>query len=224
MNSRLVKRFRVTLTVALSTLVVSLLAGSQPSIAYQGQHKPNPEEMQRVVQQAERPEPDRRDAGQAAQDRPRPVNTTREDGRGRLEATTLKLCQKREKNITQRMSRMANRAELRIEVFTKITERVTVFKADKNLAVADYEALVEAVQTKKKAAEAIVKTMREDSAAFKCDGENPRAVGQGFVQAVHAKNAALNDYKAAAKNLIIAVQKEAEKKPQTEVAPEAGQQ
>lgn len=205
MNSMVTKRFRVTLAVAVSTLVVSLLAGAQPSLANHGEHMPNPEDLRMTTQQAERLESGSREAGQVAKDARQHLNAAREDGNGKLEAAKLKVCQKSEKNITSRMTRMADRAEAHIAVITKIAERVAAYKADRNLTVANYEALAEAAQVKRGVAEAAVTAMREDSTTFKCDGKNPKEVGQGFVQALHDKNTALKDYKTAVKNLNVAI-------------------
>lgn len=129
----------------------------------------------------------------------------REAGQARLEAAKLKACQNREKAVQNIMARISDRGTKQLDVFTKISDRVQAFYAEKGNTLSNYDALVAEVNAKKEAAQAAVETVKNGSTEFRCDGDNPKAVADSFKENLQAMNAALKEYKTAVKDLIVGV-------------------
>lgn len=123
----------------------------------------------------------------------------------KLADNKLKVCQKREKKITNIMSRQSDRGTKQIAVFTKISDRTQAFYVEKGRTVANYDALVADVVAKKALAEAEIAKVTENTVAFKCDGTDPKGAGEVFKQSLKAQHAAIKEYKTAVKNLIVGV-------------------
>lgn len=123
----------------------------------------------------------------------------------RLEGHKLKVCQQREKKVTNIMSRIGDRGQKHIDLFTKISERTQKFYADKGLSASNYDALVADVAAKKAAAQAAVDSTKSTVVEFKCDSDNPRGAAAHFKQSKADQNEALKAYKTSVKNLIVGV-------------------
>lgn len=123
----------------------------------------------------------------------------------RLNATKLKVCQKREKKINDIMSRVASRGERQIEVFSTIAERTQDFYTTKGKTLANYSTLVADVNTKKAQALATLTELKTAKAEFKCDGSDPKGAASVFKEALQSEIASLKAYKTAVKNLIVGV-------------------
>lgn len=124
---------------------------------------------------------------------------------GRLQDAKLKACQNREKAIKNIMSRIADRGEKQLELFTTIADRTKTFYADKNLTLSNYDALVTEVDTKKSVAQETVRTIKNSSTTFTCNGDSPKGAADSFKESLTAKIKALQEYRTAVKNLIIGV-------------------
>ncbi len=123
----------------------------------------------------------------------------------KLEDTKLKICQKREKIITNIMARISDRGTKQVAVFTKISDRTQAFYLQKGRTLSNYDALVADVVAKKAAAEAAVELTKSSSVSFECDGTDPKGTASVFKENMKAQNAALKAYKSAVNNLIVGV-------------------
>ena len=180
--------FKHSLLVAVVVLTVSgavpaLAVGQQPSRAQEAQQN-----AQTRQETAEANAEGRKEAAQT-----------------RMADTKLKVCENRQKAITNIMARMADRGTKQLAVFTKISERTQAFYASKGRVLSNYDALVADVNTKQAAAEAAVEIVNNASVDFSCDVTNPKAVVASFKEKIKAMNAALKEYKTAVKNLIVGV-------------------
>lgn len=129
----------------------------------------------------------------------------REANKLKLSDIKLKVCQKHEKNITNIMSRIADRGQKQIDLFTLIADRTKDFYVKKGNTVASYDSLVADVAAKKAAAEAAVQSVTSTITTFKCDGTDPKGIATGFKESLKAEIAVLKAYKTSVKNLIVAV-------------------
>lgn len=129
----------------------------------------------------------------------------REAGQGRLEAAKLKVCEKRQKAITNIMVRIGDRGQKQLDLFTKIADRTVAFYADKGKTLSNYQALVDDVLVKKAIAQEAVDTIKNSSTTFDCNGEDPKGVVHAFKASLKAEIEALKAYKTSVKNLIVGV-------------------
>ncbi len=114
-------------------------------------------------------------------------------------------CQNHQKAITNILSRIADRGQKQINLFSIITQRTQNFYADKGKTLANYDALVADVATKKAAAQAVVDTLKSTSTTFDCSGDNPKGVADSFKDSLKKEIEALKTYKAAVNDLIVGV-------------------
>jgi hypothetical protein len=124
------------------------------------------------------------------------------------EDRAAQFCSNKRRVVGNILTRIANRGQKQIDVFTKIAERTEKFKEDKSLTVDNYDSLVTTVNDKKTAAETTVNKIKADAAAaatLSCDAGQPKSVVGGFKDDLKAENSALKAYKTAIKNLIVAV-------------------
>lgn len=117
----------------------------------------------------------------------------------------LKVCKNREQNIKNSMSRIAERGNKQMAVFTKITTNVQEYYTASGKTLDNYQALVDAVNDKKAKAQAQVNIIQSSKDSFTCDGERPMASIETFKANAKAMNSALNEYKRAVKDLLVAV-------------------
>ncbi len=123
----------------------------------------------------------------------------------RLADAKLKACQNHEKTITNTMSRLSDRGQKQLDLFSSIADKTEAFYVQKGKPVATYDALVADVVAKKTVAEAAIATVASTSTTFKCDGTDPKGVANSFRGNLKAEIAALKEYKTAVKNLIVGV-------------------
>lgn len=133
------------------------------------------------------------------------LKAKREQAKSQLDAARLKVCEARQQGITQRMNSMVTTATNHVNVFTDIASRVEAFYTSKGKTVANYDTLVADVNAKKTAAETAIATLKASSTSFSCTDANPSLAGQQFKDAHAAVIKALQDYRTAIKNLIVAV-------------------
>lgn len=120
-------------------------------------------------------------------------------------AAKLRVCQNRQKAVTNIMARIADRGQKQVNLFTTIADRTEKFYTDKGKTLSNYDALVTDVNTKKAAAQTEVDTLKSASTTFTCDGSDPKGMAASFQTDLKAEIAALKDYKTAVKNLIVGV-------------------
>lgn len=123
----------------------------------------------------------------------------------RLADAKLKVCQNREKAITNIMTRLGDRGQKQVDLFSKIADRTEAFYVKKGKTLTNYDALVADVSAKKTAAQTTVDTIKSTSVEFKCDGSDPKGVVASFKNSLKTEIAALKAYKTSVKNLIVGV-------------------
>lgn len=128
----------------------------------------------------------------------------------KLSEAKLRLCQKREKNITSNMQKIAARGEKHIGTIDKISAKVQDFYKSKNLSLSNYDALVADASAKKTTAQNLVNALKTNSTTFKCDSNNPKLTGQVFQDEAKDERTAIKDYRTSVKNLIVGVKSVAE--------------
>lgn len=131
--------------------------------------------------------------------------TTKADHQVRLTAVKLKVCEKRQKNITNIMSRISDRGQKQLDLFTTIATKTEAFYVNKGHTLANYQTLVDAVNAKQAAAKTTVATIKTDGANFNCSSTDPQGSIATFKTALKSEIQALKDYKTAVKNLIVGV-------------------
>lgn len=142
---------------------------------------------------------ERREAAEAA------VAEKKEAAKNRLADTQLKVCEKREAKIQNIMSRVSDRGQKHINLFTTIADRTQTFYAEKGRVLANYDKLVANVEAKKADAQEAVNATDLLGSEFSCDSDDPKAAAAEFRQSVSVRNDALKAYKTAVKDLIVGV-------------------
>lgn len=137
------------------------------------------------------------------------VETKREALSVKRDEQKLKACQTKEKVIKTRLANLVRVTQNMGEKFTKITDRVKTFYADKVVPkggiVANYDALVADVNAKKAAADAALATAKANGESFSCTSSDPKGTLTQFRKDMQAVKRALKDYRTSVKNLIVAV-------------------
>lgn len=130
-------------------------------------------------------------------------------GRGRLEENKLRLCQVKEKVITNRSNNMVRHANRMLGVFNSIATRIQNYYLTRLVPqgkiLPNYDALVLAIQTSRNAITPLLEAVQADVANFSCEGNDPKGQLDQFKQDMHAVIAGLKAYKRSVRNLIVAV-------------------
>ncbi len=125
-------------------------------------------------------------------------------GQTTMNADTAKqrLCQRREKTVDGIITRIANRGQKHIDLYTDIAKRVEAYYTKSGKTLNNYNSLVAAVNSQKANAQQAVDTLKDTKAVFKCDGGSPSGAAKAAVQ---AEIQAVKDYRTAVKNLVAGV-------------------
>lgn len=123
----------------------------------------------------------------------------------RLADAKLKVCQNREKVVTNIMARIADRGQKQLDLFTTIATRTETFYTTKGKTLSNYDALVADVNAQHTSAQTAVDTIKATSVTFKCDGTDPKGMVSSFKDSLKLEISALQDYRTAVKNLIVGV-------------------
>ena len=127
----------------------------------------------------------------------------KESRKSSLDDNRKSKCEKREAKINSIIQKRSEQGTKHLAKFNSISERVQQFVSDKNLTIADYDALVQAINDKKAAAEAAIAANTENT--FSCattDGSEPAKLSRTTIDAVRD---ALKEYRTAIKDLIVKV-------------------
>lgn len=123
-------------------------------------------------------------------------------------AAKEKVCETHKRVVNNIETRIASRGQKRMDVITKIADRVEKFYTDKGLSVSNYDTLVANVNAKKDAAQAALDSIKTDAgnvSSITCgSGQGSVAVTQ-FKTDLKAEQTALKAYQTAVKDLIVAV-------------------
>ena len=190
--------------VALFVIALGLAATGLSGTTY-AQSEAVDRATERVAEKKQAAQEKAEQAKQRAEQAKAQAQTKVSETKQRLEGKKLQACEAREKRIDATMEQMTKRGQTHIAVFTKISDRVQVFYAEKGRTVENYDALVAAVQAKKLAAEQAVSGAQSVGEVFSCTGDNPKIASTEFREAHKVQVAALKEYRTAVKNLIVAV-------------------
>lgn len=142
---------------------------------------------------------------QAATDHQTTVAERKAAVQTRLTDAHLKVCQNREKTITNIMARVSDRGTKQLAVFSKIADRTEAFYTSKGKTLANYDTLTANVTSTKAAAETAVSEIQSSSTSFSCDASDPKGIVTSFKDSLKSEITALKNYKTAIKNLIVGV-------------------
>ena len=128
---------------------------------------------------------------------------------GRLDANKQRVCEHHKAVIERILAHANNRGEHHLLVFATIASRVEDFYKDKDLDVANYQELVDEVNSKHDDAEAAIQAV-DDDINLDCEGANPVGRVNTFIHRVKEMHMALKDYRTAIKDLIVGIRPAAE--------------
>jgi hypothetical protein len=193
--------FKHGLAVGLVAVFVAAI-GSQPLVVTQNvraqESRPNKQQLlERAKQNAEQ----RKQEALARAEQQRAAAKTR------LEEAKLRACQNRERAIQNIMARISDRGQKHLDLFTKIADRVKAFHEDKGLNAENYDALVAEIDAKKAEAQAAVDVLKSSDLTFDCESEDPKGTVTAFKDMTKDMIDALQAYRTAVKDLIVAVAK-----------------
>lgn len=117
----------------------------------------------------------------------------------------LKVCENHQRVVTNIMTRISDRGQKQLDLFTTIADRAEAFYTAKGKTLSNYQTLVDDVNAQKAAAQTAVTTVATDATSFKCDGTNDTVKVTSFKSSLKAEISALKDYKTAVKNLIVGI-------------------
>ncbi len=122
-----------------------------------------------------------------------------------LTGTKMTLCENHKDVVTAIMSRIADRGQKQVDLFTTIATRVETFYTKSGKTVANYSALVADMNTKHTAAQTAVNTIKADSTTFSCSATNPQGIVTGFKADLKLEISALQAYRTSVRNLTVAI-------------------
>ncbi len=127
----------------------------------------------------------------------------------RLSEAKRTVCETRQGAIKNRMRNLLALVANMEEKFDSIAARVQKYYTDKVLptgkTVANYDALVADIQTKKAAVDTAAAEAKTASENFNCNADNPKDLYTTFRTNMQTTKTALHNYRLAIKNLIVAV-------------------
>lgn len=127
----------------------------------------------------------------------------------RLDGAKLKVCQTKEKTITNRLNSLTRLVTNQEDKFNAITTRVENFYATRVVAqgktVSNYDSLVADIAAKKTAVDSSLATAKTNAGNFSCTGDDPKGALTQYREDMQAVKSALKDYRTSIKNLIQAV-------------------
>jgi hypothetical protein len=148
----------------------------------------------------------RREAARAKADEAKTeTEARRTEAKSRLQDAKLRACEKRQAAIVNIMKRMSDRGQKQVDLFSSIADRTQAFYEKKGKTLANYDALVANVAAKKESAQESVAMTSAHGTSFDCGGEDPKGDAASFKEHRKLAIAALKDYKAAVKDLIVGV-------------------
>jgi len=117
-----------------------------------------------------------------------------------------KACENKRENFKTRMETVITAVQRRGETLNTLVERIKAYVTDHNLTVANYADLLTAIETQKSLAQTIAQAAKEDGGNFDCSDSTAAKESLASVSdAVTQEVSAINAYKTAVKNLIVAV-------------------
>jgi hypothetical protein len=109
-------------------------------------------------------------------------------GATRLAAAQLKICLKHEKVITNIMSRLSDRGQKQLTLFTTIATKTENFYTHKGKTLSNYDALLTAMGAKREVAQTTVDNIKATSLNFNCGANDPKGVASTFKDSLKNEN------------------------------------
>lgn len=132
------------------------------------------------------------------------TNAGQANSQARLMVAKLKVCQNREKTISNIMARIRTRAQNQITLFSGIATRVENFYTKQGKTLSNYNQLVAAVDTAKATASANFNIMSAHG-SFSCGANDPKGTVTAFQGYLKTEINDLQNYRTSVKNLIVGV-------------------
>jgi len=156
-------------------------------------------------QEVKTTEQDNTSTDRPAETEKRVSETEKQKPETRLTNGRLKECQSHQAAISNIMTRISDRGQKQIDLFSTITDRVEKFYTDKGAVLADHDTLVSAVADAKAHAVEAVAGTQTASTDFNCEDNDPKGHADSFKTNLKSQINALNDYKTSVKNLIVGI-------------------
>ena len=134
------------------------------------------------------------------------LKTKRDDHTQRSTEARQKACEAQANNINTRVSDYSAAAQRHLNVFTSILTKVQNFYTTKNLNVSTYPALLATAQAKQADAQTAVDALKALDTKIDCTQTDPAQTVAAMKQAVADARTALQAYREAIKNVIVALQ------------------
>lgn len=134
------------------------------------------------------------------------LKTKRDDHAQRTTEERQKACEAQANNINTRVSDYSAAAQRHLNVFTSILTKVQNFYTTKNLNVSTYSALLATAQAKQADAQTAVDALKALDTKIDCTQTDPAQTVAAMKQAVADARTALQAYRTAIKNVIVALQ------------------
>lgn len=134
------------------------------------------------------------------------LKTKRDDHAQRSTEERQKACEARATNINTRVGDYSAAAQRHLNVFTSILTKVQNFYTSKNLNVSTYASLLATAQAKQTDAQTAVDALKALDTKIDCTQTDPAQTVAAMKQAVADARTALQAYRTAIKNLIVAIQ------------------
>lgn len=152
-------------------------------------------------------------------------NTTKVQAQAGTEGGKLRACQAKEAAVKTRLSRLISLVTNMENKFDSIAQRVKTYYTSKVIpsgkTVANYDALVADIQSKKAAVQAALTNAKNDADGFSCTTGDPKAQLRKYQEDMLTVKRALKDYRTSIKNLIVAVHSvTGSKSPKPSASPE----
>ena len=161
----------------------------------------------------ERAEDARKERETRTQELKQRVESMKAETKGKLDQKRKEVCEKRQVNVNKIITNSNAQGASNLAVFGNIQTKVMQFVTDKNLTVANYDALVADADAKRATAQAALEIAGQTT--FSCDDTDPTHPGKVVSDLMLTKHGALKEYRTAIKNLIVAVKQAAGDKTQT---------
>ena len=133
------------------------------------------------------------------------VETKKTEIAAKLSEKQLEICEKKQPQVKERISRLSSQGAKQLEVFSKIADRIQAFKEMKNYEVINYDSLVSEVDEARLTAQNAVSLAHTSGQEFNCSSDSPRGTALSFQENLRLQIDALKAYKTAIKDLLVAV-------------------
>lgn len=123
----------------------------------------------------------------------------------KLDEAKKRKCEQISSNISKQSANFIAHAQKQLATFEQISQKTQAFAVSKNLTVDQEQTLLASIQAAKAKVEQDLAMLKADSAAFKCDGQNPKGALKSFHNDAALVRSHLKGYRNLVRQLIQAV-------------------